>query len=230
MDKRKVVIILLTLSLLCMFSCSNKRMGEVLCKYDDFNCSYYTKDIYKQYKYSDYIMDDISNGLYKKSSPSIADYKLGTGLLDYDIPAYVQAKMDYAIKNELIDKYELSIDEICSKVRDEYFNQRNAYVYYYDESTKKETLLYDGLVSNITYDDETPIITFDVPSGSTNLKEKYDGRRIMLSDIIAANSSIDGYMRVILGTDKTKYKFFMNKRVDNDNLYNGILATDSEIN
>ena len=229
MFKSKIILLMIFALLISQVSCSPYKKENILCEYDGLDCLYYVKDVYKDFKYSDYIMDDISNGLYKKSTPNIADYKNGSGILDYDIPAYVQARMDYAIKNELIDKYEFSVDEICQKVRDDYFHQRNAYIYFYDKSTRKSTLLYDGLVSNITYDDETPIVTFDVDENNENIEENLEGRRIMLSDVIAANSTIDGFMRVILGTGKTKYKFFMDRRVDNDDLYNGILATDSNI-
>ena len=229
MNKSVIAWCLILTFILSLTSCTPYKKEQILCEYDELGCLYYVKDEYKDYKYSDYIMDDISNGLYKKSTPNIADYKNGAGVLDYDIPGYVQARMDYAIKKELIQKYELSVEEICMRVRDDYFHQRNAYIYYYDKNTKKSKLLYDGLVTNITYDDETPMITFDVDESNSELDDNLEGRRIMLSDIIAANSTIDGFMRVLLGTGKTKYKFFMDRRIDNDDLYNGIIASSSII-
>lgn len=202
---------------------------EVLCKYDELDCLYYVKDKYKKYKYSDYIFDDVSSGMYKKSTPNIADYRTGNGILDYDIENYVKARMDYAIKLDLIDKYEMEVDNICAAVRDDYFMQRNSYIYYYDRKEKKSTLLYDGEVTNLSYDDEVPIIMFDITTKNTEIEQaSLSGRRMMLSDIIAANSTIDGYMKVILGTGKERLKFFMDKRIDNDELYRNI-STISEI-
>lgn len=202
---------------------------DVLCKYDELNCLYYVKDEYKKYKYSDYIFDDVSSGMYKKSTPNIADYKTGNGILDYDIEGYVKARMDYAIKIDLIDKYEMEVDSICAAVRDDYFLQRNSFIYYYDKIDKKSTLLYDGEVTNLSYDDEVPVIMFDITTKDTEIEqESLAGRRMMLSDIIAANSTIDGYMKVILGTGKERLKFFMDKRIDNDELYTNV-GTISEI-
>ena len=193
---------------------------DVLCEYDELDCLYYVKDEYKKYKYSDYIFDDVSNSMYKKSTPNIADYRTGNGLLDYNIEGYVKAKMDYAIKLDLIDKYEMEVDKICAAVHDDYFNQRNSYIYYYDKKDKKSTLLYDGEVTNMSYDDEVPVIMFDITTKNTEAEqESLAGRRMMLSDIIAANSTIDGYMKVILGTGKERLKFFMDQRIDNDELY-----------
>ena len=202
---------------------------DILCEYDELNCLYYIKDEYKKFKYSDYIFDDVSSGMYKKSTPNIADYTLGSGLLDYDIEGYVKARMDYSIKVDLINRYEMEVDNICAAVRDDYFSQRNSYIYFYDKNTKKSTLLYDGEVTNLSYDNEVPIIMFDVTTDNTaKEQESIEGRRMMLSDIIAANSTIDGYMKIILGTGKERRKFFMDKRIDNDELYANI-ATISEI-
>ena len=178
---------------------------EVLCKYDELECLYYVKDKYKKYKYSDYIFDDVSSGMYKKSTPNIADYRTGNGILDYDIEGYVKARMDFAIKTDLIKKYEMEVDNICAAVRDDYFMQRNSYIYYYDRKEKKSTLLYDGEVTNLSYDDEVPIIMFDITTKNTEIEQaSLSGRRMMLSDIIADNSTIDGYMKVIIGTGKER--------------------------
>ena len=216
--------------MLGLLSCNNNfSKKDILCEYDELNCLYYIKDKYKKYKYSNYIFDDVSNGMYKKSTPNIADYKTGTGLLDYDIDGYIKARMDYSIKMDLINKYEMQVDSICASVRDDYFNQRNSYIYFYDKNSKKSTLLYDGEVTNISYDDEVPIIMFDITTNDTDKeRENIEGRRMMLSDIIAANSTIDGYMKVILGTGKERLKFFMDQRIDNDELYAN-LSTMSEI-
>ncbi len=227
--KKKLASILIISMIFAMTACSKPyKEDEVLCKYPELNCLYYTKDKYEKYKYNDYIFDDVSNGMYKKSTPNLADYKLGTGLLDYDIPAYVQARMDYAIKTDLIKKYEVKVDEICASVHDDYFEQKNSYVYFYDLNTKKSTLLYDGPVTNIAYDDEIPSISFDIDSNDGQLADEVSGRRIMLSDIIAANTTIDGYMRVMLGTGKERQQYFMDKRVDNNELYKA--STPSNIN
>lgn len=198
---------------------------DIICDYKEMNCLYYSKDEYKKYKYSEYIFDDVSNGMYKKSTPNIADYRTGAGILDYDIEGYVKAKMDYAIKNDLIEKYEREVDSICAAVHDDYFSQRNSYIYFYDKNSKKSTLLYDGEVTNLSYDNEIPVIMFDITTPNTQFaKEEIEGRRMMLSDIIAANSTIDGYMKVILGTGKERLKFFMDQRIDNDELYNGVAS------
>ena len=183
----RLIIIALLFSLVSCGKPYNDK--DVLCDYDELNCLYYVKDEYKKYKYSDYIFDDVSNGMYKKSTPNIADYRTGNGILDYNIEGYVKAKMDYAIKMDLIDKYEMEV------------------------------------VTNLSYDDEVPVIMFDITTKDTEVEqESIAGRRMMLSDIIAANSTIDGYMKVILGTGKERLKFFMDQRIDNDELYKGIAS------
>ena len=216
-----LLIVATALSLTACFSPYTN--DDILCEYKDFNSLYYAKNEYTNYKYSDYIYDDISNGEYKKSTPNIADYKNGPGALDYDIPAYVTARTDFILKKELIDKYEVSVAEICAAVRDDYFKERKAHVYYYDKSTKKNSLLYDGLVSNLSYDNELPYISFDIDDSGVSPEEEFAGRKILLSDIIAANSTIDGFMRVIIGSSKKRLKFFMDKEMEVD------LSTASEI-
>lgn len=224
----RVLIIVMTLSLT---SCKGLPYKEedILCEYPDFNCLYYVKNEYKEYKYSDYIIDDVSNGQYKKATPNIADFKNGSGMLDYDIGAYVEARTDFMLKKELIDKYEISVADICAKVRDDYFVERNALVHFYDKENKKDVLLHDSYVSNISYDDEIPVIWFDASDdsiGETEAEESLEGRKILLSDIIAANSTIDGFMRIILGKNKIRYQYFMDRlseNIDND------ISTSSEI-
>lgn len=226
MNKSIISKILIVAMMLGLLSCNkNFNKNDILCEYDELNCLYYIKDKYKKYKYSNYIFDDVSNGMYKKSTPNIADYKTGTGLLDYDIDGYIKARMDYSIKMDLIKKYEMQVDSICASVRDDYFNQRNSYIYFYDKNSKKSILLYDGEVTNISYDDEVPIIMFDITTNDTDKeRENIEGRRMMLSDIIAANSTIDGYMKVILGTGKERLMFFMDNRIDNDELYKKVAS------
>ena len=222
--KNRIISLLLIGILLSITACSTPYTKEdILCEYDDFNSLYYAKNEYKTYKYSDYIDDDVSNGEYKKSTPSISDYKNGPGALDYDIPAYVAARTDFILKKELIDKYEVSVTDICAAVRDDYFRERRAHVYYYDKSTKKNSLLYDGLVSNLSYDDEVPYISFDIDDSGKPLEEEFAGRKMLLSDIIAANSTIDGFMRVIIGSGKKRLKFFMDREMEID------ISTSSEI-
>lgn len=226
---KKVLQITLGLIMSCIVaSCSTLPYKEedILCEYTDLDTLYYVKNEYKEYKYSDYIIDDVSDGTYKMSTPSITDFKSGEGELDYDIAAYVEARTDFALKKELIDKYEDTVADICDKVRDDNFIDRNAYVHYYDKNTKEDTLLYDGLVSNISYDDEVPVIWFDVGDSNDGQLDDNEDRKIMLSDIIAANSTIDGYMHIILGAGKTRYQFFTNRRVDNTEIS---IATDSEV-
>ena len=53
-----------------------------------------------------------------------------------------------------------------------------------------------------------------------------DGRRIMLSDIIASNTTIDGYMKVILSAGKERHKFYMDREVNLDNI---MISTSSNI-
>lgn len=220
--KNRTLLALIICMILSLFACSKPyKESDILCKYDDMNCLYYTKDTYKKYKYSDYIFDDVSNDLYKKSTPNIADYRIGNGILDYDIEKYVNAKMDYTIKNDLIDRYRIKLDSICATVHDDYFEQRNSYVYFYDLLKNKSTLLYDGEATNISYDDEVPTISFDINEGISNKSwNNIEGRRIMLSDIIAANTTVDGYMKVILGTGKTRVKYFLDKKVDDADIFN----------
>lgn len=215
--KSRIISLLLLGMLLSITACSTPyTKDDILCEYEDFNSLYYAKNEYRNYKYSDYIYDDISNGEYKKSTPNITDYKNGPGMLDYDIPAYVAARTDFILKKELIDKYEVSVADICAAVRDDYFRERRAHVYYYDKSTKKNSLLYDGLVSNLSYDDELPYISFDIDDSGVPLEEEFNGRKMLLSDIIAANSTIDGFMRVIIGASKKRLKFFMDREVEVD--------------
>ncbi len=224
---RVVIPFLIIGTTLSIVSCKGLPYKEedILCDYPDLNCLYYVKNEYKEYKYSDYIIDDVTNGDYKNSTPSISDYKNGSGMLDYDIAAYVEARTDFMLKKELIDKYEISVTEICAEVRDDYFRERNALVYFYDKETKKSTLLHDTYVSNISYDDEIPMIWFDVDEGN-GVDESLRDRKILLSDIIAANSTLEGYMRIYLGADRTRYQFFMDERVENDNSY---IATSSDV-
>ena len=226
--KKNIYSIILILSMILLVSCKGKPYEEsdILCEYDSLDALYYAKNEYKTYKYSDYIIDDISNGQYKNSTPSITDFKNGSGYFDYDIAAYVEARTDFVLKKELIDKYEVEVTDMCAKVRDDYFEERNAYVHYYDKNTKEDTLLYDGLVSNISYDNEVPVIWFEADEGKEDDKEELDGKKILLSDIIAANSTLDGYMRVILGRNKTRYQFFTNRQVENDEIGT---ATDSNL-
>ncbi|MBR1453237.1 MAG: hypothetical protein IJ593_01125 [Lachnospiraceae bacterium] len=220
--KKLVAAILLFVAFFIISSCNLKpyKDSDILCEYEDFNSLYYVKNEYKKYKYSDYIEDDVTNGEYKKSTPSITDFKNGTGILDYDIEGYVKARTDFLLKKELISKYELKMTEMVIDVRDGYFEERNAYVHYYDKTTKKDTLLYNELVSNLSYDDEMPYISFDVNETGASIMDEFKGRKILLSDIVAANSTIEGYMRVLLGTDKTRKKFFMDKEVLNDDISN----------
>ena len=211
-----IVLLIVTISLFSTACSTPYKKDDILCEYKDFNSLYYAKNEYTNYKYSDYIYDDISNGEYKRSTPNIADYKNGPGMLDYDIPSYVTARTDFILKKELIDKYETSVANICASVRDDYFRERKAHVYYYDKSTKKNSLLYDGLVSNLSYDDELPYISFDIDDSGISLEEELNGRKMPLSDIIAANSTIDGFMRVIIGSSKKRLKFFMDREMDVD--------------
>lgn len=223
-----LVVLLFSLIMNCTACMVPYKKENILCEYDDMDCLYYVKDEYKKYRYSDYIFDDISNGLYKKSTPNIADYRIGSGMLDYDIEGYVNARMDYAVKTELIKKYEMEFDKICEEVRDGYFEQRNSYVYFYSKGDRKNVLLHDGPVTNISYDDEIPTIAFDINVDEVSDEElAIEGRRIMLSDIIAANTTIDGYMKVILGTGKERLKYYMDMRIDNDGLF--INATASNV-
>lgn len=208
----RIKILTLLIVAITLTSCTPYRKSDVLFEYPEYNALYYTKTEIKKYKYSDYIVDDVSNGSYKKSTPNIADYKTGNGALDYDIPAYVTAKMDYSIKVELIKKHEYEVDDICARVHDDYFEQKNSYIYFYDKKEKKSTLLSEKPVTNITYDDEMPTVTFDIdPATISELRKALDDRKIKLSDIIASNTTIDGFMRVFLGTGKLKLKFFLDK-------------------
>ncbi|MBO6118870.1 MAG: hypothetical protein J6P02_00155 [Lachnospiraceae bacterium] len=222
--KKIISSVLIVALVLGIVSCSKPFSDdEILCDYEEMNCLYYVKDEFKKYKYSDYIFDDVSSGMYKKSTPNIADYRTGNGILDYDIEGYVKARMDFAIKTDLIKKYEMEVDKICAMVRDDYFEQRNSHIYFYDKNKKTSTLLYDGEVTNLSYDDEVPTVMFDITTNDTKKEQEViEGRRMMLSDIIAANSTIEGYMKVILGTGKERLKFYMDQRIDNDELYREI--------
>lgn len=220
-SKKKIILSLILVVLLV--SCVPYKQDEILCEYKETNCLYYTKDEYKKYKYSDFIVDDVINGEYLKATPNIANFRTGNGVLDYDIPAYVNARMDYAIKNELIKKYESVIEDICIEVHDGYFNQKNSYIYFFDKGANKKTLLINKPATNISYDDEMPLITFDTePEDINEQMEKLKGRKIKLSDIIASNTTLDGFMKVILGTGKEKHKFYMDRELFD-------IATSSEI-
>ena len=227
--KLKLVIskLLLVTMLMTLVSCAPYSKSELICKYDDFNCVYYNKISYDTYKYSDYFYDDVSNGEYIIGTPSLSDFKLSEGLLDYDIEGFVIARRDYFIKQELISKNPEKAVEYASEVNNGYYRQKKSRIYYYDNATKKSYLLYDGDVVNIAYDDEMPIIYFDVE----NIKEKDEissikGRKLKLSDVIASNLTLENAIKVLLATGNEKMKFFMEKRIDNDPYYS---ATPSEL-
>ena len=91
--KKIISSVLIVALVLGIVSCSKPFSDdEILCDYEEMNCLYYVKDEFKKYKYSDYIFDDVSSGMYKKSTPNIADYRTGNGILDYDIEGYVKAR------------------------------------------------------------------------------------------------------------------------------------------
>lgn len=225
---KKIYLVLISLALI-LTSCSPYKSDDVLFEYEDYGVVYYLKSENEKYKYSDYIIDDVSNGSYKKATPNIADYKNGTGLLDYDIPAYVDARLNYTIKVEIIKKHEFEVDDICSRVHDDSFEYKKSYIYMYDKNTQKSVKLCESPVTNISYDDAMPSITFDVETEeSKKVLESYNGRKIKLSDIIAANSTIEGFMKVLLSQGKEKQKFFLDRRIDNDEMFD-LVATISEI-
>ena len=207
------LIFSLSLVILILFSACEKENNfeNIICEYSELDCLYYSKDSINKYKYSDYIYDDVSDGSYIFSTPSIAKY---TANGELDIPNYVKAKSDYSIKVDLIDKYKDEIKNICNSVQNDYFEQKIMKIYYYDNTSKNEVLLYDGYVTNLSYDDEVPIIMFDVPTKDTKLvQDSLKDRKMMLSDIFASNSTIEGYMRVILGAGKERLKFYMDEQV-----------------
>lgn len=217
---KKIVNKLLIISLIfSLFACAKLPYKEedILCEYKERNCLYYVKNDYKKYRYRDYIKDDVMNGEYKKGTPSVTEYRTGNGLLDYDIPAYVKARLDYFMKVELIKKNEYRVDEICGQIRDDYFNYKLSKVYYYDKTTDKSTLLYDGYVTNIAYDTDYPMITFDIDDPlATQSFANYDGKKMLLSDIIVSNSTPEGFMKVLLATGKKKLKFMKDEKVIDD--------------
>lgn len=226
--KKKIVSILIVSMILSLCGCmSPYSKKDIICEYNDFDCLYYEKCEYKKYKYSDYIFDDVSNGMYKKGTPNIADYKLSGALLDYDIPAYVQARMDYAIKVDLISKYEMRVDSICAAVHDDYFEYKNSYIHFYDKKTKKDVQLNDVPATNIAYDNEVPNISFDIESEEEQDSD-LEGRRIMLSDIIAANTTIEGFMKILLGENKQRLNYFMDRRIDNSEYFSKATISDIE--
>lgn len=227
--KNNIISLLICGLVFSLVSCAPYSQDQVLYEYKDMGVVYYLKNANEKYKYSNYIIDDVSSGAYKKSTPNVADYKNGPGMLDYDIPAYVNARMDYVIKVELIKKHEYEIDDMCATVRDGYFEYKKSYIYYYNTADKKSILLCEKPVTNITYDDETPNITFDVEVEDTKkVMEAFKDRKINLSDIIAANSTIEGFMKILLSQGKEKRAYFLDKRIDNDKMHE-IMATKSEI-
>lgn len=208
---KKIINNLLIISLaISIFGCNGLPYNEedILYDYGERNCLYYTKNDYKKYRYRDYIKDDVINGEYKTGTPSVAEYRIGNGLLDYDIPAYVKARLDYLMKVELIKKNEYRVDEICGQIRDDSFNYKLSKIYFYDKDTKKSTLLYDGFATNIAYDTDYPMITFDVDDPiATKSFASYEGKKMLLSDILVSNSTPEGFMKVLLATGKKKLKF-----------------------
>lgn len=180
---------------------------KVLCKYDDVGCAYYVEDNFVDYKYSDFIEDDISNGEYKKPTPSIADYRIGGNPLDIDIPAYVNDRMNHALKNEIINNYEERILEYCKQVKDGVFKQRNSIIYFKDINSPQYIRLNETYATNMSYDDEVPSISFDILD--ENYVENDDSKKKMyLSDILTENLTIDGYMKIILSKGKSNKKFY----------------------
>lgn len=232
--KCRLVIIfsLIMILTLVLTSCLPYKENEILVKYDDINCLYYLKNETKMYKYGDYIIDDITNGEYQVGTPSIADYKTGSGMLDYDIDRFVKDRLDYGIKNELIKRYKDRVDEYCKLVKDGSFKERNSYIYFYDLEAKTSTKLNDVLATNISYDDEIPRIYFDIYDVNSNENvEGNEKRKIMLSDIIASNMTLDGYMKVILSKGKIHKAFNMDFEVNDSILAETIVAeNENDIN
>lgn len=217
---KKIKILTSLLLVVSLVSCAPYKQDQVLFDYADLGCVYYLKTDNKSYKYSEFIYDDISNGEYKTATPNIADYRTGKNALDYDIPSYVNARMDFVMKKELIAKHEIEVDNMCDLVRNENFIYNQSYVYFYDESTKRNTLLCDSPVTNIAYDNEFPRISFDVENENTEKTfDSFRDRKIKLSDIIAANATPEAFMKVLLSQGKEKRAYIMDRRIDNDEMY-----------
>lgn len=214
--KKIIAKIVLIQMILNLFACSNGiKQSEVICEYKSYNCLYYAKETFQKYKYSDYIFDDISNGAYRANTPSVADYRSEGSDFDFDVEAYVNDKMEYDIKVGMVEKYKSKIDEMCKSVQEDYFVQKKSQVYFYDKANNTHTLLYEGEATNISYDDELPTIMFDiVVDGENEDAKSIEGRKMMLSDIIVANSSLDGYMKIILSAGKKRVKFLMEQRIE----------------
>lgn len=222
-SKSNLLRYLIVIVMILLTSCLPYKNDDILVKYDDMNCLYYLKNEIKKYKYSDYIIDDVTNEEYKTGTPSIADYKTGSGMLDYDIQKYVNDRMDYGIKVELIKKYKDKVDGYCKQIKNDSYSERNSYIYFYDAENKTTTKLNDILATNISYDDEVPKIYFDIndtENVGTQNTENNTIKKIRLSDIIASNLTLDGYMKVILSKGKIHKTFNMDFEIDENTLSN----------
>ena len=65
---KRIYLISTLLTAIILSSCSPYSKSDILFEYPEYNALYYTKTELKKYKYSDYIIDDVSNGAYKKYS------------------------------------------------------------------------------------------------------------------------------------------------------------------
>ena len=214
LKKKSISFFLIALTIL-LSACSKKvEIHNIICQYDDLECLYHDEIVYKQYRYNDYIYDDVSSGEYILSTPNVADYLDKTG--EVDVPRYADAWMDYSIKMQIAELYDIELQYICDQIKNGYFEQKNSKVYFYDKLNNINKLLYDDYVTNIVYDDGIPLISFDINEIDEEELSVVKGRKMKLSDILASNSTIDNFMKVVLSKGKKKLIFYMGDIVDND--------------
>lgn len=192
--KKVVALILVALCMQNVVACSPFSKDEILVKYQTLNTLYYTKNVYKEYKYSDYLYDDITNGEYLLASPSMSAFS--------DFNDYVSARMIYSRKMQMIEKYHDRVMELVNQLNDSY-KEKNSIIYYYDANTKETTKLNSKFATNIEYDDETPYVRYD----ENEEIEVLDIPKCGLSDIIAENYNINAYMKLILGSARKKVEY-----------------------
>ena len=155
------------------------------------NFIYYGKTLYEEVKYSDYIIDDISDESFINNEPKITDFKGDEKIIDGEgLVSYIGAKTDYKLKQNFIDNNEEVIKNYIEKIATGSYVLEKTYVYAYDgKNTYKLT--------------ENPIATASIIKSvypnfyfemCVDREELGDNKKNKLSDIILKYKNIDEFM------------------------------------
>ena len=191
---------------------------EVLATYDDQKCEYIATSVTKNYRYRDYIVDDITDGSYKLSSPSITDYKIQGTVMDYDLAAYTSAKFDYELKVKAIESRENDLVDICRVVRENSFVDKSSMIYFHDLENDKTILLSQTPVTNLHVDPDIPYVYFNANPSKKSENDNVDmrKRKIKLSDLISVGSSPEEYIKVMLFKNKEIKGYYRDQRINDE--------------